>query len=90
MAGTSQLKTGSGSITFDGTLDPRGNYEMKTGSGSVQLYLLPDASFRLNASTGSGRVINEFDGLATSDSSQAPLKVRTGSGSIDVHIQRHT
>ncbi len=85
MAGTSRLKTGSGSITFDGTLDPRGNYEMKTGSGSVQLTLSPDASFHLQASTGSGGVTNEFDGLATPNSSQAPLKIKTGSGGIRVY-----
>ncbi len=85
MAGTSRLKTGSGSITFDGTLDPRGNYEMKTGSGSVNLTLLPDASFQLQASTGSGGIVNEFAGIATSNRSQAQLKVKTGSGSIRVH-----
>jgi hypothetical protein len=88
MEGTSRMKTGSGSITFDGTLDPRGNYEMKTGSGSVHVTLAPDASFRLQASTGSGGVVNEFDGLATSNGSQAPLKIKTGSGGIRVYRTR--
>ena len=85
MEGTSRIKTGSGSITYDGTLDPGGNYEMKTGSGSVQLTLAPDALFRLQASTGSGRVVNEFDAFAATYSSQAPLKIKTGSGSIRVY-----
>ncbi len=85
MAGTSRMKTGSGSITFDGTLDPRGNYEMKTGSGSVHVTLASDALFRLQGSTGSGRVVNEFDGFAPVDGSQAPLKIKTGSGSIHVY-----
>jgi Putative adhesin len=85
MEGTSRIKTGSGSITFDGTLDPRGNYELKTGSGSVQVTLAPDASFRLQASTGSGRVVNEFDGLTAPNGSQAPLKIKTGSGGIHVY-----
>ena len=85
MAGVSHFKTGSGSITIDGDLDPRGNYELKTGSGSVQLSLSPDASFRLQASTGSGEVVNEFDGIATQNRPQAQLKVKTGSGSIRVY-----
>lgn len=70
---------------YVGTLDPRGNYEMKTGSGSVHVTLAPDASFRLQASTGSGRVVNEFDGFAAAYSSQAPLKIKTGSGGIHVY-----
>jgi hypothetical protein len=85
MAGRSRLRTGSGSITFDGALDPRGSYEMKTGSGSVNLALLPDASFQLQASTGSGSITNEFSGIITPNMLQAPLKVKTGSGSIRVH-----
>ncbi len=83
--GNSRIKTGSGSITFAGELDPRGNYDLRTGSGSVHLTLPSHASFLLQASTGSGRVVNDFGRSEVGGGYRAPLKVKTGSGNIHVH-----
>lgn len=86
LRGISLLKTGSGSISFDGELDPYGNYEMKTGSGRINL-LLPDyTSFSLKANTGSGGVLNEFGTNEAGTNPRAPLRIKTGSGRI--HIQK--
>jgi Putative adhesin len=82
--GDSRIKTGSGSITFAGDLDPRGSYDLRTGSGSLYLTLPYHASFSLKASTGSGRVVNDFGRSEVGGASKAPLKVKTGSGSIYV------
>lgn len=76
LKGNSQMKTGSGRITFTGELDPYGSYSLLTGSGAVSLTLPPHASFRLDATTGSGGVVNEFG-----SPSHAPFRLKTSTGS---------
>ncbi len=85
LSGASCLKTGSGSIEVEGSLDALGDYQMKTGSGSIHVTLPADASFRLKASTGSGGVMNEFGGTQAGSLPRPQLKLRTGSGGIRVY-----
>jgi hypothetical protein len=87
LSSESVLKTGSSSINFDGSLDPLGNYKFQTGSGGINLNLLADAAFSLDAKTGSGGVHNDFGGTEVGSGPRAPLKLRSGSGSI--HIYRN-
>jgi hypothetical protein len=82
LAGTSRIFTGSGGITFEGSLDPRSSTEMKTGSGGIVLHLPANTSFLLDAKTGSGGVRNEFGGNEVGDGPRARLRLRTGSGGI--------
>jgi Putative adhesin len=82
LAGASQFKTGSGSISFEGTLDPRGKNEFVTGSGPVACTLPQRAAFSLKATTGSGRVVNEFGACEVGSKPRAQLRVKTGSGGI--------
>jgi Putative adhesin len=86
LKGSSQIKTGSGAITFAGELDPYGNYDLKTGSGRVNLTLPTNAAFRLNASTGSGGVLNDFGNVESSAQPRAQLRVKSGCGTI--HVRR--
>ncbi len=86
LSGELSLKTGSGSITFDGSLDALGSYKFQTGSGGITLGLPADAAFSLDARTGSGGVHNEFGSNEAGNGPHAPLKLRTGSGRI--HISR--
>jgi Putative adhesin len=81
-----EFKTGSGRITFAGTLDPRGSYRFQTGSGKVSLTLPPDTALKLQAKTGSGKVVNEFAGPKVGNKPRAQLIIKTGSGGI--HVQR--
>lgn len=84
LSGNSLLKTGSSSIAFDGTLDPAGSYRMETGSGGINLNLPPHAAFRLDARTGSGGVHNMFGSKEVGAEPRAPLRLRSGSGSIRI------
>jgi DUF4097 and DUF4098 domain-containing protein YvlB len=86
LRGESSLKTGSSSITFDGSLDPLGSYSFQTGSGRISVRLPEEAAFSLDAKTGSGGVDNEFGSNQVGNGPRAPLKLRTGSGRI--HINR--
>jgi Putative adhesin len=85
LSGESSLKTGSNSITFDGSLDALGSYKFQTGSGGINLRLPGDAAFSLDARTGSGGVYNEFGSNEVGNGPHAPLKLRTGSGGIRIY-----
>lgn len=86
LKGSSEIKTGSGAITFTGELDPYGNYTLKTGSGGVNLTLPANAAFHLNAATGSGGVLNDFGNVDSNAQPRAQLRVKSGSGTI--HVRR--
>jgi len=89
LSGESFLKTGSNSITFDGSLDALGSYLFQTGSGGITLRLPDDAAFSLDARTGSGGVYNEFGSNEVGNGPHAPLKLRTGSGGIRIYRLQH-
>src|SRR6266480_4547888 len=89
LSGESSLKTGSNSITFDGSLDALGSYKFQTGSGGINLGLPGDAAFSLDAKTGSGGVHNEFGSNEVGNRPHAPLKLRTGSGGIRIYRLQH-
>jgi hypothetical protein len=78
------LKTGSGSISFDGSLVERGDYQFLTGSGFIGVRLPWNASFRLQAKTGSGPIVNEFASTQVDPDPGTQLKLKTGSGGIVV------
>ncbi|HEU5230154.1 MAG TPA: DUF4097 family beta strand repeat-containing protein [Ktedonobacteraceae bacterium] len=88
LTGESHLKTGSGSITFVGSLAPQGDYQLTTGSGRINVTLPTDASFSLKSTTGSGGVINEFNSNEVGNLPRPQLRLKTGSGRI--HISRST
>src|SRR2546421_1857617 len=86
LSGESSLKTGSSSITFDGSLDALGSYKFQTGSGGINLRLPDDAAFSLDARTGSGGVHNEFGSNEVGNGPHPPLKLKTGSGGVFSHL----
>ena len=85
LSGESSLKTGGGSITFDGSLDALGSYNFRTGGGKMNLRLPGDAAFSLDAKTGGGTIHNEFGGNEVGNGPHARLKLRTGGGGIHIH-----
>lgn len=60
LSGRSRLKTDAGTITFEGGLDPAGDYELTTDLGTVNVSLPASASFTLDARTDLGTVSTNF------------------------------
>src|SRR5437773_2389668 len=85
LSGESSLKTGGGSITFDGSLDALGGYKFQTGGGKINLRLPGDAAFSLDAKTGGGTIHNAFGGNEVGNGPHARLKLRTGGGGIRIY-----
>lgn len=58
-----RLITNTGSIVFQGTIDPQGIYQFLTDTGPVNVTLPGDAAFHLDASNGSGTIYIGFPGV---------------------------
>ncbi len=56
-----QGKALSGSIVYEGKINPEGRYELETQSGKVEMRLPADSSFELEARTFSGKVESDFE-----------------------------
>lgn len=82
--GNTLLQTQNGSVRFDGSLDTNGSYHMQTTSGDVDLTLPANATFSLDASTGSGTVQNEFGASSVGNTPRPTLFLHTQNGSINV------
>ncbi|MGH7620544.1 MAG: DUF4097 family beta strand repeat-containing protein [Gemmatimonadaceae bacterium] len=55
-----RAKTTSGSVLYDGTIDPAGSYELTSHSGDVKLRVPRDASAQLTVSTWNGTIDSDF------------------------------
>lgn len=87
LQGQSSLTTTSGGIEFQGTLDPYGNYHMEAISGGIDLTLPSNTAFKLDASTTSGKVHNDFGTTTAGSTPQPALTLHTTSGGIDINEQ---
>jgi len=95
--GSLEARAGSGGIHADG--EPTGEWILNTGSGGVELRFPHNASFDLNAHTGSGS-INVSQPITVQGSmgkkeihgkvggGGVPVNVQTGSGSISIDYGR--
>lgn len=83
--GQSVLKTDSGSVRFEGALDPTGSYQMATNSGDIDLTLPSNAAFQLAATTGSGSINNAFGNDSVGVNPRAQITATIGSGSVVVN-----
>lgn len=84
LSSQSLLRTGSGDISFDGSLDPAGNYQMESGSGDVDVTLPANAAFHLTTS-GSNDVSNDFGSNTVGTGQRPPLQLKSDSGSISIN-----
>lgn len=82
--GHSTLQATSGSVRFNGALDPHGAYKMATTSGDITLQLPANAAFHLNANTDSVNVNNQFPGESAGGSLRPLLEAIVGNGSISI------
>src|SRR5260370_36091494 len=67
LSGESSLKTGSNSITFDGSLDALGSYKFQTGSGGSHITLPQETAFSRGARAGSGGGRKRFEGTESGE-----------------------
>lgn len=81
------VDTGSGGIDADFEVHSKGRYHFDTGSGSIVLTVPDDASFTLEAETGSGGVSCRLP-LTMTHSTRHRLEGRLGDGSA--HISADT
>ena len=91
--GSLQAQAGSGDVRVEG--EATGEWMVRTGSGSVQLKLPENASFDLDAHTGSGSInlshpvevqgsIGRKEVKGKVKGGGVPIEVQTGSGSIRI------
>lgn len=95
LTGSSRLSTDAGHISFDGTLDPTGDYEMHSDTGTITVTLPPDASFHLDAKTDTGSITTnnlsllpqqktQLSGSVGNGPSYPRLRLKTDMGSINL------
>ena len=95
---SSEMKTDTGTVTFDGEITPGGTYQFETNTGTVNVTLPGDSSFHVNASTDTGSFGSNFPGVnaeqhgigssVNSDvgtSPNATLILKTDTGSINLN-----
>ena len=93
VSGSLNAQTGSGNIEAEGA--PEGPWIVHTGSGSVRLRLPQQASFELDAHTGSGHInanhpvtvqgtTGRHDLRGKVGGGGVPVEVHTGSGNVDI------
>lgn len=83
----SSFRSGSGSISVDGSLDSTGVYQFNSDSGSIDLTLPDNTAFQLNGSAGSGTLSNDFGNASVGSAPRAEVTMNSNSGSITVHKQ---
>ena len=102
LSGQSVLKTDTGSVTFEGTIDPKGSYRFEANTGSVDVTLPGNSSFHVDASTDTGSINSDFPGVNVqhgdftgasvhSDVGSSPgatVTLKTDTGSINLHQGR--
>lgn len=73
-----RARTTSGSVVYDGTIDPAGRYELTSHSGDVILRVPRDASAQLSISTWNGELNSDF-----------PITLRPGEHGIGSANAKH-
>jgi hypothetical protein len=97
----SSVKTHTGTITFDGAIDPDGSYQFESDTGVINVRLPDNASYHLDVTTNGGS-FNSDPPIPTPDANQASngfqidvgkppraiLILKTDIGSINLSNQR--
>ena len=63
LGGNSIVQTNAGSVTFEGAIEPLGNYEFLTNTGSVHVILPLHTAFHVDARTDVGSVTTNIPGV---------------------------
>jgi DUF4097 and DUF4098 domain-containing protein YvlB len=83
--GSLQAQAGSGDVRVEG--EATGEWMVRTGSGSVQLRLPSNASFDLDAHTGSGSINLSHPVAVQGSIGRKEVKGKVGGGGVPVEVQ---
>jgi DUF4097 and DUF4098 domain-containing protein YvlB len=83
--GSLQASAGSGDVRVEG--EATGGWMVRTGSGSVELKLPGNASFDLDAHTGSGSINVAHPVLVQGSIGRKEVKGKVGGGGVPVEVQ---
>ncbi|HKV57376.1 MAG TPA: DUF4097 family beta strand repeat-containing protein, partial [Ktedonobacteraceae bacterium] len=80
------LKTETGNINFQGTIDSGANVQFESSSGAITIALPASSAFQLDFSNISGTLKNDFGSNSVGSGQPAILQITTDSGLV--HIQK--
>ncbi len=78
--------TGSGSVLLESSLANARSVDIDTGSGSVKIQAGADASFDLNTSLGSGRLVVRYDDATLRKRGHKVVGAKRGGGQTRIHV----
>lgn len=81
------LKTDSGTINFQGTIQPGANVQFESGSGAITITLPASTTFQLDFGSISGTLKNDFGSNSVGSGRSAILQITTDSGPAFVKKQ---
>ncbi len=77
----------SGSIEYQGDINPEGKYSLKSHSGRIEMLLPSDSAFDLEAKTFSGKIVSDFDITVSGTISKTELQGTVGGGGASVYLK---
>lgn len=77
----------SGSITYQGDINPEGRYELKSHSGEIEMVLPSNAAFDLEASTFSGDIESDFEIMVSGKFSKKKIQGTVNGGGAVVILK---
>jgi len=77
----------SGSIVYQGDINPEGRYKLKSHSGSIEMMLPADSSFEFEAETFSGTIKSDFKVTTTGVIKRTEMQGVVNEGGADVSLK---
>lgn len=77
----------SGSVIYDGEINPNGRYTLESHSGGVEMRIPSGSAFDFEASTFSGDITTEFEIVASGKLSKKKIKGSVNGGGADVTLK---
>jgi DUF4097 and DUF4098 domain-containing protein YvlB len=80
-------KTMSGSVIYQGEINPNGRYSLNAHSGKVEMSIPAGSAFDLNASVFSGTIKTEFEVMMSGKLSKKKISGSVNGGGADVNLK---
>jgi len=77
----------SGSIVYQGDINPDGKYSLKSHSGRIEMLLPSDSAFDVEAKTFSGKIVSDFDITVSGKIEKTQLQGTVSGGGASVTLK---